>query len=146
MNPNRTYAGKFCALAAHCPACGRPNLCRLETGEAYQGRCWCEGPILSASTLNRLLADLPEPRCLCRSCLEKIAADPEIAWETLIAQRCSRAGELLPGDTYFEGAAMVFTEQYHLRRGHCCGNGCRHCPYNEPCSEKPRAQGRENHE
>lgn len=24
---------------------------------------------------------------------------------------------------------MVFTERYHLRRGVCCGSGCRHCPY-----------------
>ncbi len=21
------------------------------------------------------------------------------------------------------------TEQFHLERGQCCGNGCRHCPY-----------------
>lgn len=24
---------------------------------------------------------------------------------------------------------LVFTEQYHLRRGYCCKSGCRHCPY-----------------
>jgi hypothetical protein len=24
---------------------------------------------------------------------------------------------------------MVFTKAYHLRRGHCCQSGCRHCPY-----------------
>ncbi len=23
----------------------------------------------------------------------------------------------------------VLTEVFHLRRGECCGNGCRHCPY-----------------
>ena len=23
----------------------------------------------------------------------------------------------------------VFTEKYHLKRGYCCKNGCRHCPY-----------------
>lgn len=23
----------------------------------------------------------------------------------------------------------VFTREYHLRRGACCGSGCRHCPY-----------------
>jgi hypothetical protein len=32
-------------------------------------------------------------------------------------------------DFYWEGAAVVFSERYHLRRGSCCGNGCRHCPY-----------------
>jgi hypothetical protein len=24
---------------------------------------------------------------------------------------------------------IVFTEAYHLKRGYCCKNGCRHCPY-----------------
>lgn len=24
---------------------------------------------------------------------------------------------------------LVFTEAYHRKRGHCCGNRCRHCPY-----------------
>ncbi len=37
--------------------------------------------------------------------------------------------ELQPGDTYMEGPYVVFTEQYHLRRGYCCNSGCRHCPY-----------------
>ena len=34
-------------------------------------------------------------------------------------------------DFYTEGAAVVFTARYHLRRGYCCENGCRHCPYRE---------------
>lgn len=32
-------------------------------------------------------------------------------------------------DFYREGAAVVFTARYHLRRGYCCENGCRHCPF-----------------
>lgn len=24
---------------------------------------------------------------------------------------------------------LVFTQQYLLERGYCCGNGCKHCPY-----------------
>jgi hypothetical protein len=32
-------------------------------------------------------------------------------------------------DYYYEGPYMVFTERYHLKRGTCCGSGCRHCPY-----------------
>ncbi len=31
---------------------------------------------------------------------------------------------------YDEQGLLVFTEKYHLDRGSCCGNGCRHCPYN----------------
>ncbi len=23
----------------------------------------------------------------------------------------------------------VFTEAYHLKRGYCCKNNCKHCPY-----------------
>lgn len=36
-------------------------------------------------------------------------------------------------DYYFEpGGRMVFTEEYHLRRGYCCNGRCRHCPYRKP--------------
>ncbi len=38
---------------------------------------------------------------------------------------------LSPEDYYFEGQFMVFTAAYHLKRGYCCGSGCRHCPYRE---------------
>lgn len=34
-----------------------------------------------------------------------------------------------PEDFYFEGPYMVFTAAFHLKRGYCCGSGCRHCPY-----------------
>lgn len=30
---------------------------------------------------------------------------------------------------YMENGFMVFTEVYHRARGACCGNACRHCPY-----------------
>ena len=30
---------------------------------------------------------------------------------------------------YMENGLMVLTERYHLARGTCCGNRCRHCPY-----------------
>jgi hypothetical protein len=36
---------------------------------------------------------------------------------------------LIPGDAYQQGPYIVFTAQYHLRRGYCCNSGCRHCPY-----------------
>jgi iron complex transport system substrate-binding protein len=32
-------------------------------------------------------------------------------------------------DYYLEHGSMVFTASYLKRRGYCCGNGCRHCPY-----------------
>ena len=43
--------------------------------------------------------------------------------------------KLLPSDFYYENGYRVFTESFHVRRGTCCGNGCRHCPY-EPIHKK----------
>jgi hypothetical protein len=34
-----------------------------------------------------------------------------------------------PPDYYFENGLLVYTAAYHLKRGYCCGSGCRHCPY-----------------
>jgi len=33
---------------------------------------------------------------------------------------------------------MVFTEKYHLDKGFCCGNGCRHCPFNYDNVPEPK--------
>jgi Family of unknown function (DUF5522) len=35
-------------------------------------------------------------------------------------------------DYYWEGPYMVFTARFLLRRGYCCGSGCRHCPFEKP--------------
>lgn len=33
-------------------------------------------------------------------------------------------------DYYFnEEGLMVFTKAYHLKRGYCCKNKCKHCPW-----------------
>jgi hypothetical protein len=48
-------------------------------------------------------------------------------------------------DYYMEGPCMVFTAAYHLKRGCCCGSGCRHCPYRPvvkvPTAEKASRRG-----
>jgi hypothetical protein len=47
--------------------------------------------------------------------------------------------QLIEGvDYYFnEAGLMVFTEQFHLNKGYCCGNGCRHCPYDYALVPEP---------
>jgi Family of unknown function (DUF5522) len=30
---------------------------------------------------------------------------------------------------YNDDGYVVLTEKYHLDKGFCCGNGCKHCPY-----------------
>jgi hypothetical protein len=43
--------------------------------------------------------------------------------------------QLIEGkDYYCENGLIVFTREFHLKRGACCGSGCRHCPY------QPRGQ------
>ena len=32
-------------------------------------------------------------------------------------------------DFYWESEFIVFTRKFLLKRGQCCGSGCRHCPY-----------------
>ncbi|QOV90383.1 DUF5522 domain-containing protein [Humisphaera borealis] len=39
-------------------------------------------------------------------------------------------------DYYIEQGRWVFTAVFHRKRGHCCGSGCRHCPY-EHCNVPP---------
>jgi Family of unknown function (DUF5522) len=35
-----------------------------------------------------------------------------------------------PNDFYFdENGKMVMKESFHIKRGSCCGNLCKHCPY-----------------
>lgn len=40
-------------------------------------------------------------------------------------------------DYYIENGKYVFTEAYLKKRGFCCKNGCRHCPYKiKDCKSK----------
>ena len=38
---------------------------------------------------------------------------------------------LKPGEDFYfnEQGLMVFTAVYLQKRGYCCNNGCKHCPY-----------------
>ena len=103
-----------------CPLCGQPNDCQLCTTDAYKGPCWCKAANIPDELLAQVPAEFRNKACLCRTCVagfhEKRADNPPQT--------------LLPGDFYFDpGGMIVFTEAYHLRRGYCCGSGCRHCPY-----------------
>ncbi len=48
--------------------------------------------------------------------------------------------ELIEGIDYYinEDGYVVLTEKYHLDRGYCCGNGCKHCPFEYSNVEEPR--------
>ncbi len=39
--------------------------------------------------------------------------------------------KLIEGEDFYynEDGYIVLTQKYHLKKGTCCGNGCKHCPY-----------------
>ena len=48
--------------------------------------------------------------------------------------------ELNEEEDYYlnEKGLLVFTARYLLRRGYCCGAGCRHCPYGYEAVPEPK--------
>jgi hypothetical protein len=48
--------------------------------------------------------------------------------------------ELIEGVHYYlnESGLVVLTEKYHLERGYCCGNGCKHCPFEYESVPEPK--------
>jgi hypothetical protein len=124
------------SLAKQCPVCGGDNQCRVAKGQLYKGPCRCEGIIVSGHILHSLTTDRFELACLCRFCLETLERlcherDDAAAVLSNIPERLENSR--LPGreEEYYvdENGRVVFTAAYHLRRGACCGNGCRHCPF-----------------
>jgi len=45
------------------------------------------------------------------------------------SKKITNLPEETKADYYIENGLYVFTEHYHKKRGFCCKNGCRHCPY-----------------
>ncbi len=117
-----------------CPQCGHAFTCGPQNREES---CWC-------NELPAILPPDPEKGCLCRTCLtERTAAHIEKALhhkshaEMLqLAASCKNTPPLIEYIDYtMENGKLVFTAWYHLKRGYCCGNGCRHCPF--PKTENP---------
>src|SRR5688572_13648290 len=115
------------AQQKRCSSCGESFTCGAET-VAFD--CWCtQLPGVS------LVAN-EEQDCLCPKCLGE--AIQEMTRSGKARAGCAPASgqtgvnppPLVEGEDYYmEGGLFIFTERYHLRRGYCCENGCRHCPY-----------------
>lgn len=47
---------------------------------------------------------------------------------------------IVEGEDYYfnEDGYIVLTEKYHLEKGYCCGNGCKHCPYDYDAVPEPK--------
>lgn len=88
-----------------CSQCKNLVLCNSLTQS-----CWC-------MTYPGVLITDAEKDCMCPNCLALV-----------IAQNENMASNIQE-NYYIENGLYVFTEAYHLKRGYCCQNGCRHCPY-----------------
>ncbi|MFB9077094.1 DUF5522 domain-containing protein [Flavobacterium procerum] len=77
--------------------------------------------------------------CLCPNCFKEACEDKIDAYlETMTAQKAiNNKAQFLPKtnlliegiDYYLENGNYVFKAWFHLKRGKCCNNNCRHCPY-----------------
>jgi hypothetical protein len=75
---------------------------------------------ISDALLARVPADSLNKACICQDCVAEFHRTKRPA---------AIPPKIVPGDFYFDGGLMVFTAEYHRRRGYCCGSDCRHCPY-----------------
>lgn len=112
-----------------CSTCGTPFNC----GDTLEGtKCWCNDfpPIFVPTT---------SIDCLCLKCFKQACAikieeyvltvTPDTAKENK-AKELPKTENLIEGiDYYLEDGKYVFKPWFHLKRGYCCENGCRHCPY-----------------
>jgi len=103
-----------------CPLCGRPNHCSQCKSNPDAAPCWCAEIVIPAELIAQVPAASRDRACICRRCVEAFHQ---------AARRKRTPGPARAGEYYFENGKMVFTREYHLRRGFCCGNQCRHCPY-----------------
>lgn len=104
--------------------------------------CWCHEypPVLELGH---------ESHCLCPDCLKKEIVRKIDAFVVSFASgenAVNYAKDLPPAipiegiDYYLENGRHVFTAWSHLKRGYCCANDCRHCPYKHPRRNTPKDQ------
>ena len=113
-----------------CSNCGESFSCGSDLADE---NCWC------AQLPHVPLVGNKNQDCFCPKCLRD--AIPKLQCATNTAEGVRPAAieaDLTPSnlliegeDYYLAGEALVFTALYHLRRGYCCENDCRNCPYRE---------------
>jgi len=116
------------ARAKQCSVCNASFNC----GDTLTATCWCNEfpPIVELSANNDCLC----PKCLHIASVQKVeeyvamVKQKGVAFN--VAPKFATNTSFIPLlDYYIENGKWVFTSWYHLKRGTCCNNGCRHCPY-----------------
>jgi len=128
MDVNPNTAEKSCSI------CGMPFHCGCQCEQ-----CWCaDYPAIMPPDFSR--------DCQCSSCLAKsIGKHIEQKLDTLslddalaLAKPFAGNKRLIEGIDYrIENGLWIFSRWYLLKRGYCCGEACKHCPYSEE-DDQPR--------
>ncbi len=115
-----------------CPSCGKSFRCGSDDGD-----CWCgrlprliEVPAASGDG-NTASCECPD--CLARTIgkridrhLDRIPHDEAL----MLARQQAAYGQAIEHIDYtVENHQWIFTRWFLLKRGYCCGEGCRNCPY-----------------
>lgn len=112
----------------NCSNCGNSFVCGNSNGQS----CWCNDlpPIFNPDS---------GIDCFCPTCLKQAVIKKTDAFVSSFytSGAIKNRAKDLPGtdklvegvDYYMEDNMFVFKAWYHLKRGYCCKNRCRHCPY-----------------
>ena len=121
--------GELTSQVKRCSVCNKSFNCGVQSKKNQ--RCWC-------SHYPRIMPLNFEQDCCCPTCLGKVMAKKinEFIISTPHKQALNVAShyrtqdQLLEGIDYtIENSLFIFSKWYHLKRGNCCSNGCRNCPY-----------------
>ncbi|HEX5155313.1 MAG TPA: cysteine-rich CWC family protein [Parafilimonas sp.] len=105
-----------------CPRCS--NLFECRAGDMYNCQCYA---VALSDAAKLFLESTSYDDCLCKNCLLQIEQMVQFG----LRHEFPKQGELMIEGLhyYFDNGYFVFTELYHLQRGYCCNNNCRHCAY-----------------
>ena len=107
-----------------CGSCGKDFSC-------YSGGCWC-------GSLPVILPLDPNKGCYCPTCLKEDIRVKTLEFvENQTPDKMEVVNKLGPVSQPVEGIDYYFNENgfytmtgwFLLRRGICCDNNCKHCPY-----------------
>lgn len=106
----------------YCPRCG--NLFECKVGDI--ANCQCNSIKIPEATRDFILTTSYND-CLCCKCMAEI--DQMVQFKLQHSFPTQKELMIEGLHYYFENGYFVFTELYHLQRGYCCKNDCRHCAY-----------------
>ncbi|MCH8227574.1 MAG: hypothetical protein IIC63_04075 [Proteobacteria bacterium] len=115
-------------LNKNCSICDTEFTCGAKQEDQT---CWCTAvPAIMPTEFTQ--------DCRCQSCLtqaiakridESIKLNGHEQMLEIASQYRKQSGLIEHIDYTIENGNYVFSMWYHLKRGACCGNDCRNCPY-----------------